>query len=578
MASLQLSGLVSGFDWKSFVDEMITYERSPATTMQAEISTNQLKLTSLSGIQTRVGDLRAAAKALNSDGVFDSRSASASDSGWSASATSGTPAGSYAFNLVRRATASTWNGAADIGSPLAASADVSGLTLASLGTALAPTAGEFTVDGKRVAVALSDSLQEVFDKISAATGGAVTAAYDPAADRVTLAGSGPVVLGSVTDSSNLLSALRLANNGTANVTSSARLGAASTGATLANARLATAVTAVDGAGKGSFSLNGVSIDYNVNTDTLASVVSRINASAAGVTASFDPLGDRLTLVNNSTGDLGVALDEAAGGLLGALGLTPASGATLTRGLDAQFTVNGGATLTSKSNTLGAEAHGIAGLSVTPDEAGAATVTVANNTALMRTRINTFISTFNSLQDYIDNQTKVTSANGKVTSATLGDNREVQNWAAQLRSAVFNAVPGLEGAIARLDHLGIDFNGTSSTLAIKDSAKLEAALAQKPDQVSAFFRQASTGFSARLESLFTSYVGSFGDTGLLAGQRTNLTNRNAALTQQISDLDRRLEQRRAQLETGFIAMEKAQSTIKQMQSQLTNAFPTTTSSK
>jgi flagellar capping protein FliD len=110
--------------------------------------------------------------------------------------------------------------------------------------------------------------------------------------------------------------------------------------------------------------------------------------------------------------------------------------------------------------------------------------------------------------------------------------------------------------------------------IKDSAKLDDALARKPDQVSAFFRQASTGFAARIEGLFSSYVGAFGDTGLLGGQRVNLVNRNTALNQQIAALDRRLEQRRAQLETGFIAMERAQATIKQMQSQLTNAFPTT----
>ncbi len=575
MSSLQLSGLVSGFDWKSFVDEMITYERTPATTMQSEIANNQLKLTTLSSIQTRIGDLRSAVKALNTDGVFDSRSATASDSGWSASASSGAPAGSYAFNLIRRATASTWTGAADIGSRLAGSSDVSGLTLASLGTAVAPTAGEFTVNGKRVAVALSDSLKDVFDKISAATSGAVTAGYDSATDRVTLSGSGEIVLGSVTDTSNLLSALRLSNNGAASVTSSSALGTASGTATLAGARLATAITAVDGAGKGSFSLNGVSIDYNVNTDTLSSVIARINASGAGVTASFDPRADRVSLVNNSTGDLGVALDETAGGLLGALGLTAAAGATLDRGLDAQFTVNGGATLTSASNTLGESAHGIPGLNVTPDDTGSAGVTVASNTGLMRTKIDAFISAFNSLQDYIESQTKVTSSNGKVTSSTLSENREVQSWSSQLRSAAFSAVPGLESAISRLDNLGIDFNGTSSTLVVKDSAKLTAALSQKPEQVSAFFRQASTGFAARLENLFSSYAGAYGDTGLLGGQRTNLATRNTALTQQIADLDRRLEQRRAQLEAGFIAMEKAQSTIKQMQSQLTNAFPTTT---
>jgi flagellar capping protein FliD len=82
----------------------------------------------------------------------------------------------------------------------------------------------------------------------------------------------------------------------------------------------------------------------------------------------------------------------------------------------------------------------------------------------------------------------------------------------------------------------------------------------------------------METLFGSYVGPLGSSGLLGNQRTALTKENASLTQQISDLDRRLVQRRSQLEAGFIAMEKAQSTIQQMQSQLSNAFPASSSSK
>lgn len=577
MASLQLSGLASGFDWKSFVDQMIAFERSPATRMQGDISGNQLKLTALSGVETRINDLRAAVKAIDADGVFDSRTAGVSAAGWSAAASAVAAPGTYVFEMTRRATASRWAGAADIGQSLAPGDDVSGLTLAALGTAVAPTAGAITVNGRRIAVDLSDSLQDVFDRISTATGGTVTASYSAATDRVTLSGSEPVVLGSVTDSSNLLSVLRLANNGASTVASSAALGAASPSATLANARLRTPITAVDAAGKGSFSINGVSIDYDVDSDSLAAVLSRINASGAGVTASFDPAGDRVTLVNNATGDLGFAFDEPAGGLLGALGLSSAAGATLARGFNAEFSVNGGATLTSAGNTLTEESHGIAGLSVTPDAAGgSATVTVGNNTGLMRGRIDAFVSAFNSLQSYIESQTKVSSTNGKVSTSTLSDNREVQNWTGQLRAAVFDAVPGLGSAISRLDHLGIDFTGTTSTLAIKDPAKLEAALKNKPEEVSAFFRQASTGLAARLDNLFTSYVGPFGGAGLLGGQRTRLAGSNTSLTQQIADLDRRLEQRRAQLEAGFIAMERAQSMLQQMQTQLSNAFPTASS--
>src|SRR5690606_35672021 len=100
-----------------------------------------------------------------------------------------------------------------------------------------------------------------------------------------------------------------------------------------------AVTAVDADGKGSFTINGVSIDFDVDADSLSTVLARINASSAGVTASFDSASDRVVLTNKSTGDLGISLSEAAGGLLGALGLT--NGTTFTAGENAAFTVNGG---------------------------------------------------------------------------------------------------------------------------------------------------------------------------------------------------------------------------------------------
>lgn len=579
MASLQLSGLVSGFDWKSFVDQSIDLERTPATRMETEIANNQLKLTSLDGVESRINSLRDAVKALNSDGVFDARSASPSAAGWSAAASTNAAAGSYVFNFTQVATASRWDGAADIGSPLATSADVSGVTLANLGTAAAPTAGDFTVNGARITVALTDSLEDVFGKIATATNGDVTASYDPAQDRVNLTSSnGPVVLGSSTDSSNLLAVLRLNNNGTASVNSGARLGSASANSTLAGARLATAVTAVDGSGNGSFTLNGQNITYNVNTDSIASVVARINTSGAGVTAAYDPIEDRMSLVNSATGDLGFSLQESAGGLLGALGLSASAGGTLTRGQNAQFTVNGGSTITSASNVLTAASHGITGLTVTPPATGgSSTITVGADATAMRSKIDTFVTAFNSLQSYIDSQTKVTSSNGKVTTSTLSDNREIQNWTSQLRSAVFATVPGLSATMSRLENLGIDFAGTETKLVVKDSTKLDNALRDRPSEVGALFRQAGTGLSARLESLFTSYVGQFGGAGLLGGQRSNITASNTSLTQQIADLDRRLVQRREQMQAGFIAMETAQSLIQQMQTQLTSAFPTNSSS-
>ena len=581
MAGLQLSGLASGFDWKTFVDSLIDIERAPAVRLQTEINTNNKKATALAGVESRITELRTAADALNEDGVFDARSATVSGTGWSAAVTSSATLGTYAFNVTQRATAAKLTGAADRGSPIATSADVSGVTLGSMGTGLAVTAGDFTVNGARVTVSLTDSLQDVFTKIAAATDNVVTAQYIPGTDKIRLSGTGAVVLGSTTDTSNFLTAARLSNNGTSTVNSGAALGAISPGATLANSRLRTAdeITNVDGSGNSSFSLNGTTINFNVNTDTLNSVISRINASAAGVSASFDIAGDRVTLTNTSTGDLGFGMSETAGGFLAAFGLTTAAGSTLTRGLNAQFSVNGGSTLTSMSNTLTEASHGIAGLSVSPAAIGGTeTVTVGANTSGMRSKVDTFITKFNALQTYIDDQTKVTSSNNKVTSSTLSDNREVQNWGSQLRRSIFTTVPGLSSTLSRLDHLGIDFTGTTATLTVKDSAKLDAALANRPAEVSALFRQSSTGIAANLDKLFDSYVGSFGGAGLLGGQTKKLTSNNTALTNQIAEIDRRLVQRRSQMEAGFIAMEKAQSLIQQMQTQLTNSFGSGSSKK
>ena len=78
--------------------------------------------------------------------------------------------------------------------------------MANLGLGQPITAGTFSVNGAQVAVTTSESLQDVFAAISTATGGNVTASYDPTTDKVTMASaSGPVVLGADNDSSNFLS-------------------------------------------------------------------------------------------------------------------------------------------------------------------------------------------------------------------------------------------------------------------------------------------------------------------------------------------------------------------------------------
>lgn len=560
--SLQVAGLASNFDWKSFVDQIMAVERTPADRMATEQAKNTQKVNQLSILGTKLTALKVSSLALKEDGLFGKRTAASatSGSGWSPSAATATATGSYTVAVSNLATAARLAGGGDIGAGLSNSSSVAGLTIATLPTATAVSAGTFTVNGKQVNVALTDSLEDVFTAISTATGGEVTASYDPAQDKITLAStSGNVVLGAANDTSNFLRAMKLGNNGTDSTSSSASLGTVKTNAALASANLGAGVS-----GSGAFTLNGVSISYDTATDSLAGLITRINDSSAGVSASYDAANDRLVLANKSTGDLGVSIGNDLGNLLAGLGL--ASGTTFTRGEDALFTINGGDTLRSASNTLDASAHGIAGLSIGVTSEETQTINVAADTGAMRSRISTFISAFNDVQDFLENATKVTTdSKGKVTAGTLASNREIQEWGRSMRTMAFSAITGLAGSVRRMEDLGIDFTSGTSKLEIKDGAKLDKALSENTAQVQAFFSASSTGFAAKFDA-FLEKVSLQND-----DQQKNLNKANDGIDLQIEAIDRQLKQRREVMESAFILMETAQSKLKQQQTAIEGMF-------
>lgn len=572
MADLSLSGLASGLDWKSLVDQLMTIEAAPISRMQAEQTKNSQQSAALKEVGTRLTALQTASQNLKDASVFSGRTVSSSltSSSWKLSASAGTIAGSHDLTVSQIATKARRDGSVDITGGLAATSDVSGVTLATMRTGATITAGTFSINGQKVTIAATDSLQAAFAAIKTATGDDVTGSYDPTTDKITLtsASNSPITLGAANDTSNFLAVFKLANNNAGAVSSYGTLGAARTGSAIANSGLRVPVTAVDGSGNGTFSINGVSVSYNVNTDSLSTLMKRINASGAGVTVNYDAVNDRMTMANSVTGDLAITTNEAAGGILESLGL--GSGATKVAGKNAQFSVDGGPTLISSSNTLDGAALGITGLSVTVDSLTTQTITVAADTAKMKSNINAFISAYNSVQSYIDEKSKITTVDGKVTASVLSNNRDVQDWASQLRRMGFSQVAGA-GTIDRLDDLGLDFS-ESGQMSIKDATKLDAALADHAADVESFFTNTTTGFATKFDTRLSLLIAS--DTGI----QDRLTKSNTALDKQIADFQRRLDQQRELLTNSFIAMESAQSSIQTQSKALTNAFSTSSSSK
>jgi flagellar hook-associated protein 2 len=184
---------------------------------------------------------------------------------------------------------------------------------------------------------------------------------------------------------------------------------------------------------------------------------------------------------------------------------------------------------------------------------------------MRTAIDDFIAKFNDVQTYIDTATKVTSKNGKVTAAILSSNHEIQSWASSLRSKVFGSISGLNGTVARLENLGIDFTPGTSNLVVKDSTKLDTALREKAGDVAEFFQTTSTGLAKSMDTYLTTLGTQNSD------QQKRLAKSNTDIDTQIENIERRLALQRSVLEASFIAMESAQASLKSQGDALTKAF-------
>jgi hypothetical protein len=151
------------------------------------------------------------------------------------------------------------------------------------------TAGSFTINGTSINVNANDTINNVIARINASAAG-VTAAL--ANDKITL-----------TSNSASESNITLAND-TSGFLSATKLAAATTvrGNIRDDQQALSQTTQFGTVNTGAFTINGVSISVNKDTDTLTSVISRINSSAAGVTASYDTAQDKVVLTSNSNSE------------------------------------------------------------------------------------------------------------------------------------------------------------------------------------------------------------------------------------------------------------------------------------
>jgi flagellar hook-associated protein 2 len=572
-SGLQLSGLASGIDWTSIVNELTTIERAPETQMNSQITSYNNKKSAYTQIGTYMTSLAADIKNLSDPSFFDNRTATPADTTVAtATVSSGAPVGTYTLDITKLASNAVQQGTTATASALSPTNDVSSLVLSGAGFGSPVTAGTFTVNGQTVTIATSDTLQSVFDKISTATGGAITAGYDHSTDEISLNSSSNIVLGSATDTSNFLQVAQLYNNGSNSISSVTALGSINLSNDLTAANFSTAISD-GGSGAGEMVINGVTINYNASTDSVNDVLQRISDSAAGVTASYDAVNKRFLLTNKTTGDVGISMQDVAGhgNFLAATGL---SGGSLVRGTNLQYSINNGSTLTSLSNTVDSTSSGITGLSFTALAQKSTTITVASDNNKISSAVGSFVGDYNNLQNYITSQTKSTaSSTGSVTAGLLTGDLDVEGMAQSLRNLVSNVGGSATGSISGLGSLGVDSNGNDNTLALSNPSLLVTALNNNLAGVKQFFTDAASGIGTRLQAYVTDVNGS---KGLLATDETNFSNEVTHINTSISSLEARIGQDTTRLTNEFVAMENAISQINTQKQYLNSFFSTSAS--
>ncbi len=283
VSTSSISGLSSGFDWQSMVDQIRKVEERPVTLLKDRVKGYQDKLTAWQDVNTRLLSLQTSVAAINTVSAFDLFGATTSSSSTTSAdklltASVGTDAaeGSYALQLTQ----------------LAQAQKLSSKSFSDTTTALGYS-GDILINDQVVAIASTDDLQTVTDKINAVNSGSnasdvtATILQNGSADyRLILTSntegsSGIGILDANT--SNVLQSLGLISS-SVTVKNATSDGAKSDAFTNSSTAVGTLLNLTSAQTSTTVTIAGQNVAIDLSTESLTTIASNINA-LTGVTAS-----------------------------------------------------------------------------------------------------------------------------------------------------------------------------------------------------------------------------------------------------------------------------------------------------
>jgi hypothetical protein len=292
-----------------------------------------------------------------------------------------------------------------------------GATDPNLQSGLEITSGSFEINGTTIDVAADDTINSVLDKINQSDAG-VTATFDAASETVLLTqntpGSTPDIA-LANDTSGFVAAVKL--------DSAVAIPGEDGTVTEDPATPLAEVESLSAVQSGSISVNGVSIDIDVNTDSLNDILDSITASAADVTASYDGNTKRVTLSSNDA-ESQLILDSGSTNFFPEVEITDATYEPVNESIDVQTggvdTVKSSDLTLEYSETYTTELANEAGT----DEEIAETGVSSADAKMLGELVNIMADSMNALFD----GSETTSSPGAGTEALQNDVRNaVASW-------------------------------------------------------------------------------------------------------------------------------------------------------
>lgn len=425
--------------------------------------------------------------------------------------------------------------------------------------------GTMTINGTTVNIAASDTIDNVISNIHSLTGLDASVVNG----RFTIDSTNPITIAS--GSSSFFQQAGLAASSATTTTSANAVGLLDPTATLATG--------------GSLTINGVQVDYDT-TDTLNTVLAKINSSQAGVVAVYDSFHDRIGFVADTAGPNAISITGVTGSLAG-YGILNGSGVeagTFTAGNAAVVSINGGPAVTSSSNTFTSDMLGVAGLTLNASAVGETTIAVTPDLNKIEKAIDAFVVQYNATQSLLaqytnPNGTTVTNADGTTTNVAPGvlvSNSSVNQIGFLLRSIFGSALYGNSSAGVRtLSDVGIEGNSNDNTATTTDATLLNDALTFHLNDVLNVFANPVNGLYAKFSNILITEAAGGGS--IIGNAIANNNSQTRALDDQIAQINERADAQKLILQQEYANYESTYSVSQSTSSYLSSSSSGSSSS-